>query len=78
LAVSMDDSEAPVRRTVRRLHLDFPVVMGDANLGEEYGGVLGLPITFLIDRDGRIVKRIKGGSDLKELEDSVKSVLNSK
>jgi glutathione peroxidase-family protein len=37
-----------------------------------------LPITFLIDRDGRIVKRIKGGSDLKELEDSVKSVLTSK
>jgi len=78
LAVSMDDSEAPVRRTVRRLHLDFPVVMGDANLGNEYGGVLGLPITFLIDRDGRVVKRIKGASDLKELEDSVKSVLDSK
>jgi cytochrome c biogenesis protein CcmG, thiol:disulfide interchange protein DsbE len=78
LAVSMDDSEAPVRRTVRRLHLDFPVVMGDAKLGEEYGGVLGLPITFLIDRDGWVVKRVKGASDLKELEDSVKRVLDSK
>jgi cytochrome c biogenesis protein CcmG, thiol:disulfide interchange protein DsbE len=78
LAVSMDDSEAPVRRTVRRLHLDFPVVMGDAKLGEEYGGVLGLPITFLIDRDGWVVKRIKGASDLKELEESVERVLDSK
>ena len=78
VAVSMDDSETPVRRTVRRLHLDFPVVMGDAKLGEEYGGVLGLPVTFLIDRDGRVVKRIKGASDLKELEESVERVLDSK
>ena len=37
----MDDNAAPVRKTVRRLHLDFPIVMGDAQLGEEYGGLLG-------------------------------------
>src|SRR3974390_366644 len=30
LAVSMDDDAAPVRATVRRRHLNFPVMMGDA------------------------------------------------
>jgi cytochrome c biogenesis protein CcmG/thiol:disulfide interchange protein DsbE len=78
LAVSMDDSEAPVRRTVRRLHLDFPVVMGDANLGDEYGGVLGLPITFLIDRDGRIVAQWRGETDLNSLEGQVRRLLAQK
>jgi len=75
LAVSMDDEDAPVRRTVRRLHLDFPVVMGDAKLAEAYGGVLGLPITFLIDRNGIVVARIKGETDLHKLESRVKALV---
>src|SRR3974390_2574623 len=44
LAVSMDDDAKPVRATVLRLRLDFPVVMGDAKLGIRYGGVFGLPV----------------------------------
>ena len=75
VGVSMDDSAAPVRRTVRRLNLDFPVVMGDARLGDAYGGVLGLPVTYLIDRDGRIVAQIKGETDLAALESRVKRLL---
>ncbi len=75
LAISMDDNAAPVRRTARRLHLDFPVLMGNAKLGEAYGGVLGLPITFLIDRDGKVVDRIKGETDLHALEREIQTVL---
>ncbi len=75
LAISMDDHAAPVRRAARKLHLDFPVVMGDAKLGEEYGGVLGLPITFLVDRDGMIVERINGETDPRALETKIQTLL---
>ncbi len=75
LAVSMDDEDAPVRKTVRRLHLTFPVMMGDAKIGDAYGDVLGLPITFLIDRDGTVVAKIKGETDLAHLETRVKKLL---
>lgn len=75
LAVSMDDVDAPVKRTIRRLHLEFPVLMGDAKLGDSYGGVLGLPITFLIDRNGVVVAKIKGETDLDKLESQVKALV---
>jgi cytochrome c biogenesis protein CcmG, thiol:disulfide interchange protein DsbE len=75
LTISMDDGDAPVRRTVRRLHLTFPVVMGDAKLGEAYGGVLGLPVTFLIGRDGVVAAKVKGETDLDKLELRVKGLL---
>ena len=78
LAVSMDDSSAPVRRTVRRLHLGYPVLMGDAELGERYGGVLGLPITFLLDRQGRIAAEFKGEADLNAMEDTINRLLAKK
>ena len=75
IAVSMDDGDAQVRRTARRLHLEFPVVMGDAKLGEAYGGVLGLPVTFLIGRDGVVAAKLKGETDLVALERHVKKLL---
>jgi cytochrome c biogenesis protein CcmG/thiol:disulfide interchange protein DsbE len=75
VAVSMDDSAAPVRRVARGMQLEFPIVMGDARLGEAYGGVLGLPVTFLIDRHGRVVGRFKGDPDLSVMELHVKDLL---
>jgi peroxiredoxin len=54
VGVSMDDAPAPVHEFYQRFRMNYPVVMGDANTGELYGGILGLPIAFLIGRDGRI------------------------
>jgi cytochrome c biogenesis protein CcmG/thiol:disulfide interchange protein DsbE len=78
LAVSMDDGIAPVRRTARRLHLGFPVMMGNAKLGAEYGGVLGLPVTFLIDRDGMVVGRTRGEADLNAMEREIQRALGKR
>jgi peroxiredoxin len=57
------------------LQLDFPVVMGDAQLGEEYGGLLGLPVTYLIDREGKIIAKFNGDSDLDNMERTIQSAL---
>lgn len=75
IAISMDDSAEPVRGLVRKLNPDFPVVMGDEKIGTLYGGVLGLPVTFLISRDGKIAERIQGGSDLGAMERHIQRLL---
>ncbi len=75
IAVSMDDEAAPVRAAVRKMHLRLPVVMGDDKLGSLYGGVLGLPITFLIARDGTVVDRHEGAADPPMMERKVRTLL---
>lgn len=75
LGISMDDEAAPVRRLLSRHPLAYPVLMGDAKLGEEFGGVLGLPCSILIDAQGRIVARYQGESDLGEIEARIKALL---
>jgi peroxiredoxin len=75
VGVSMDDELAPVKRAYEKYHLNYPVAMGDAQLGERFGGVLGLPLSYLIDPDGRIVGRYQGELDLKQLESKIKSLL---
>jgi peroxiredoxin len=75
IGVSMDDEAAPVRRFLARHPVDYPIVLGDAQLGERYGGILGLPQSFLIDRRGRIVGRYKGKTALSQLEAVIRSQL---
>jgi peroxiredoxin len=76
LGISMDDSKAPVQAEERRLKLDYPVAMGDEKMEAAYGGILGLPITFLIDREGRIRAKYKGAADLQALENEINSLLH--
>jgi thiol-disulfide isomerase/thioredoxin len=75
IGISMDDDAPPVRAMYRRLKVNYPVAMGDEKIGELYGGVLGLPVTYLIDREGRIVSRYQGEADLKWLEREVLKLL---
>jgi len=75
IGVSMDDEAAPVRKFLARHPVEYPIVQGDAQLDERYGGILGLPQSFLIDRRGRIVGRFKGKTALTQLEAVIRSQL---
>lgn len=76
IAVSMDDGPDAPRALARKLDLSFPVVMGDDQLGTLYGGVLGLPVSFLIGRDGTVIERIEGETDLAALEAHITALLS--
>jgi cytochrome c biogenesis protein CcmG/thiol:disulfide interchange protein DsbE len=78
IGVSMDDGPEPVREFYQRFKMNYPVVMGNAQTGEIYGGVLGLPIAFLIGRDGRISAKHIGATDISVLEKEIVNLLQSK
>lgn len=75
IGISMDDSPATVRQVMHRYRVPYPVVMGDDALAESYGGVLGLPLAFIVDRNGRIAARYQGESHLTEIRRQVQSLL---
>lgn len=77
IGVSMDDSPDPARTFYQQFHMNYPVVMGNAKTGELYGGVLGLPIAFLIDRDGRIKAKHIGATDPVVFEKEIASLLQT-
>src|SRR3954454_12311221 len=75
VAVSMDDDSDPVKALAGNWNLNFPVVMGDDKLGLAYGGVLGLPVTYLIDRHGIIRARYQGQSNLDAMQAEIRRLL---
>ena len=73
----MDDSPDPVGPFYQQFHMNYPVVMGTPKTGESYGGILGLPITFLIGRDGRIYAKHIGATNAAVFEKELKSLLQA-
>jgi thiol-disulfide isomerase/thioredoxin len=78
IGVSMDDEAAPVQALLLKVKVNYPIVMGDAKLGLQYGGVLGLPVTWLIDRKGIVRAHYKGEPDLNSMEAEIRKLLDSR
>ena len=75
LGISMDDDEPPVRQFQQQFKMNYPVAIGNPKLADQYGGILGLPITFVIDRKGRITARHIGATDPSVIEAEVQKLL---
>jgi thiol-disulfide isomerase/thioredoxin len=75
IGISMDDSPEPVVDFYKQLQMNYPVAVGNDRLGELYGGMPGLPTTFVIGRDGRIYAKHVGAYDLSVFEAEIKTLL---
>jgi thiol-disulfide isomerase/thioredoxin len=85
LGVAMDDEgksvvEPFVEKTQfdvdgKKMTMNYPIVLGNDDLSGKFGGLLGLPTTFVISRDGKIAKRYIGLASRDDLENEIKSLL---
>jgi hypothetical protein len=73
-----DEVRNPSATSTGSFKMNYPVVMGNASTGELYGGVLGLPIAFLIGRDGRIYSKHIGATDIAVFEREIAMLLRTK
>ena len=77
LGVAMDDDgKTAVVKFAQEMKIDYTVVLGNDAVADQYGGVEGLPTTFYIDRNGKIVKKVAGLAGHGEIEDGIKAALS--
>jgi len=75
IGISMDDEPGPVVQFYKEFRMNYPVAVGNQRIGELYGGIFGLPTTFLIGRDGRIYIKHTGGINPAIIEGEVQQLL---
>jgi peroxiredoxin len=79
LGVSMDDDGwKSVKPYVAEKKVDYPVVIGNDDLGKLYGGIDSLPTTFLIDRSGKIAFVHMGLEGKDTYQKEILSLLNDR
>ena len=67
LGVSMDeDGWDVVKPYIQKRKINYRILLGDDHTGQIYGGVDSLPMTFLLDRQGRVAAVHIGLSSDKE------------
>lgn len=77
LGIALDqDGKSAVAPFVQSQGITYPVAIGsDGQLANAYGGVRGIPTTFVIDKQGRIAKRYVGYQAPEVFEQDVTALL---
>ena len=68
----------PVQKFYQEFKMNYPVALGNEKVADAYGGVLGLPVTFLIGRDGRVAAKYVGEVAMSSMQQEIESLLQSK
>jgi hypothetical protein len=55
--------------------MNYPIVIGNDDVADKFGGLLGYPTTFLISKDGKIVKKVQGLISYDELTKEIEAQL---
>lgn len=77
LGVSMDDEGWTVVKPflAEKMKINYPVIIADHALAQQFGGIGNLPVTLLIDRDGRIAYTHVGVVDKASFEGEIQELL---
>lgn len=76
VGIAMDDEGlAKVKPFVDENQLPYLTLIGNEAVAESFGGLVGFPSAFLIDREGRIVDSWVGAVPRAVLEKRIQSLL---
>ena len=74
MALDPENRDA-ILRMQRELEINYPLVLSDLKIEEQAGGIFGVPTTFLVDRDGRIVSKHIGLVGKETLQQEIETLL---
>jgi cytochrome c biogenesis protein CcmG/thiol:disulfide interchange protein DsbE len=78
IGIAMDDAGKDViLKFAGDMRINYLVLQGTNKVADDYGGVEGLPTTFYIGRDGRVVARAIGEPSRGDIEDNIKLALHT-
>ena len=59
----------------QKLPMNYPIVLGNDAVADKFGGLLGYPTSFLVSRDGKIIKKVQGLISYEEITKMIESQL---
>lgn len=72
VGVALDDVKLTI---IRDMRITYPVVKTNERVSREYGDVSGVPQSFLVSKDGRIIKKVNQFYPEQELRSDVEKAL---
>lgn len=77
VGLSVDEGGAGVvAKLIKKRAINYPVLMADEATARNFGGVVGIPTSFLINKEGDVVKKYPGYVPHSILEKDIKQIMN--
>lgn len=77
IGLSVDQGGAEtVTLLVKNRSINYPVLMADESTASNFGGVTGIPTSFLVNKEGNVVKKYPGYIPHSILEQDIKRIMN--
>lgn len=64
-----------VSKFMDKLGINYPVVLADDKIDRQFGGIIGIPQSFLVDQAGNVVKSYPGYVDHHVFKNDISSLL---
>ena len=76
IGVSLDRGDSrSVKQFSKNYKINYPIVLGNVTVTQDYGGVRAIPTTFIIDRKGNVKEKYVGYQPRATFENAVKKLL---
>jgi cytochrome c biogenesis protein CcmG/thiol:disulfide interchange protein DsbE len=75
VGIGLDEPEK-LAAFARQTGMNYPVLLGTQDVAMRYGGIEGIPTTFVIDKNGKIVNRFEGYRPREVFEQEIKQLLD--
>ncbi len=77
IAMSVDQGGADtVAKLIKNRSINYPVLMADETTAQNFGGIVGIPTSFLVNKEGNVVKKYPGYIPHSILERDISQVMN--
>jgi cytochrome c biogenesis protein CcmG/thiol:disulfide interchange protein DsbE len=61
VGISLDEEGVePVKKFMERYSIEYKIVMGNEETAQNFGGVVGLPTSFIVDQEGKFYSMHRG------------------
>lgn len=77
VGMSVDQQgQASVAKFVDKREINYPVLLVKSQTTRDFGGIYGIPVAFLVNKSGNVVKKYTGYVQHDILEKDIRSLLN--
>lgn len=78
VGLSLDsDGESAVRPYAKKIGINYTMLLANDDTARQYGGIAGIPTTFVLDRQGKVVKKFVGVTPPEAFEQAIQPLLGS-
>ncbi|MDW5266538.1 MAG: TlpA disulfide reductase family protein [Edaphobacter sp.] len=77
LTADVDAGKDVIGKTAKQVGVTYPILLTTDKVQDAYGGIEYLPMSFYVDRDGKVIEATAGLSSKNEIEENIKKTIAS-